>query len=133
MDRQIKLHTEVVIDSAHYLEGYEGNCSQIHGHAWRIRIWIKGYLSQLDGNGILFDFTNVKFIKDKYDHRLLNQHIPFISLNPTAENIALVIYKDLKIITKSSKFGELEFVVRVYETSIGKETWAQIGDWDEGG
>jgi 6-pyruvoyltetrahydropterin/6-carboxytetrahydropterin synthase len=133
MDRPIKLHTEVVIDSAHFLKNYEGNCANIHGHSWRCRIWIKGSSWQLNDLGILFDFTNVKKIKDRYDHKLLNECSPFNSgpfPNPTAENIALVIYNSLK----SEEFvSGLEFVVRVYETSVGKETWAQTGDWDEGG
>lgn len=124
MDYPIKLHTEVVVDSAHYLEGYDGICKNLHGHSWRIRVWIKGNSSQLDNVGILFDFTNVKtMIKDRFDHKLLND---VLALNPTAENIAISIYKGLR-----DKFPTLYFVVRVYETSIGKECWAQTGDWEE--
>jgi len=129
MDQQIKLHTEVVIDSAHFLEGYEGKCSQVHGHSWRVEVWIKGFSSQLDELGILFDFTNIQYIKDWYDHKLLNKCMPFVNgYNPTAEHMALTIYRQLKDMSKN-----LSFVVRVYETSIGKETWAQVGDWDESG
>ena len=128
MDYPIKLHMEVVIDSAHFLDGYEGKCREVHGHAWRIRIWIKGHSSQLDKLGILFDFTNVQYIKNLYDHKLLNKCMPFINdFNPTAENIALTIYHQLKELCKI----DLSFVVRVYETSIGKECWAQTGDWEE--
>lgn len=124
MDYPIKLHTEVVIDSAHYLKGYDGICKNIHGHSWRIRVWIKGNSSQLDDVGILFDFTNVKIlIKDRLDHKLLNE---VLALNPTAENIAISIYKGIK-----GQCPTLDFVVRVYETSIGKECWAQTGDWEE--
>jgi 6-pyruvoyltetrahydropterin/6-carboxytetrahydropterin synthase len=127
LEREIKLHTEVVIDSAHWLVGYNGICNRLHGHSWRIRIWVKGDASQLDKTGILFDFTNVKLIKDIYDHRCLNDIEPFSKdTNPTAENIALEIYDKFAGIR-----GDLKYVVRVYETSIGKETWAQVGDWDE--
>jgi len=128
MDQQIKLHTEVVIDSAHFLEGYKGKCSLVHGHSWLIKVWVKGFSSQLDKLGILFDFTNIQFIKDRYDHRTLNECEPFNTSNPTAENIGLTIYSQL-IAWKP----DLGFVVRVYETSVGKETWAQVGDWEEGG
>lgn len=124
MDYPIKLHTETVIDSAHFLEGYDGLCKNVHGHSWRIRVWIKGWSSMLDKVGILFDFNNIKvMIKDPLDHKLLND---VLLDNPTAENIALSIYKGLK-----SKHIALEFVVRVYETSIGKETWCETGDWEE--
>jgi len=126
LEREIKLHTELVIDSAHFLKGYDGPCANVHGHSWRVRIWVKGNASQLNETGILFDFTNVKLLKDVYDHRCLNDVAPFSGINPTAENIALVIYDEL-----SGLRGSLKYVVRVYETSIGKETWAQVGDWDE--
>jgi len=147
MEREIKLHTELVIDSAHFLVGYDGLCSRPHGHSWRIRIWVKGNASQLDETGILFDFTNVKSIKDIYDHRCLNDTSPFSEkgMNPTAENIAMVIYDKLSKVLPNFQLSKeemccqppvnvpkwLRFVVRVYETSVGKETWAQVGDWDE--
>jgi len=127
MDQQIKLHTEVVIDAAHYLRFYQGVCQRLHGHSWRVRIWIRGLSSDLDELGILYDFTNVKRIKDMYDHLCFNDVPPFNNkVNPTAEHIAIELHRLLK----EEKPG-LEFCVRVYETSIGKETWAQTGDWDE--
>jgi len=126
MDYPIKLHTEVVIDAAHFLRFYNGICQRLHGHQWRVRIWIKGSASQLDILGILYDFTNAKKIKDKYDHFCFNDVPPFDKINPTAEHIAIEIYKLLR-----EENPGLEFCVRVYETSIGKETWAQTGDWDE--
>jgi 6-pyruvoyltetrahydropterin/6-carboxytetrahydropterin synthase len=139
MDHPIKLHTEVVIDGAHCLVGYKGACQRVHGHSWRIRVWIRGYSSQLNDLGILFDFTNIKSLKDLYDHQYLNEVKPFDRINPTAENLALTIYN--KLVESGCKqqnslhpdltYAKLEFVVRVYETSIGKECWAQTGDWDE--
>ena len=30
------LKTESSFDSAHFLSGYEGKCSNLHGHRWRI-------------------------------------------------------------------------------------------------
>ena len=30
------LKTEHSFDSAHFLSGYEGKCSNIHGHRWRV-------------------------------------------------------------------------------------------------
>lgn len=122
MDYPLKLHTEFVMDVAHFLPGYDGNCSRLHGHSVRVRIWVKGFSSDLDNLGILYDFNEAKKIRDKFDHKSLNE---ILVVNPTAENIALTIYKELKI---DSMLG---FCVRVYESSIGKETWVQTGDWDE--
>lgn len=121
----LTLYTETVIDSCHYLRDYSnGPCNRMHGHSWKISIWIRGDEKYKDKVGILFDFTNVKKIKDKYDHYELNAIPPFTEINPTAENISTTIYKDLKA-TKP----ELDFKIRVYETAVGKETYCECGDF----
>ena len=53
----LKLYTETVIDSCHQLRNYDGNCSRMHGHTWKISIWIKGDSSLKNEVGILFDKT----------------------------------------------------------------------------
>jgi len=123
---ELKLYTETTINSAHFIKGYDGLCKNIHGHDWKICIWIKGDYSLCDKTGILFDFNNVKKIKEKYDHKLLNEINPFDVMNPTAENISFTIYCFLH---HESKPG-LQFKVRVYETSIGKETYCECGDFE---
>ena len=30
------LETEQSFDSAHFLSGYKGKCSNLHGHRWRV-------------------------------------------------------------------------------------------------
>ena len=122
--KKLRLHTETVIDSAHFLRNYDGKCRNIHGHGWRIRIWIEGYPDQLDRTGILFDFGNIKKIKNQYDHILLNNLKEFKTNNPTAENITLSIYQYLKKLNY-----RLEYFVRVYETSIKKITYCEYGDF----
>lgn len=121
---KITLHTEVAIDSCHKLIGYDGNCSRLHGHTWFVEIWIRGDESQRDSVGILFDFGNVKKIKDKYDHLYLNDIPPFDKINPTAENISRQIYDELKQFR-----SDLEYKVRIYETKVGKDTYCEIGDF----
>ena len=32
------IQTEASFDSAHFLKDYEGKCSNIHGHRWRIEV-----------------------------------------------------------------------------------------------
>jgi len=134
---KIILHTETTIDSAHQLKGYDGKCSQIHGHTWFIDLWVRGNKSQLDKDGILFDFGKIKKIKNLLDHRFINDH-PFFDknlefdfkgeirhgVNPTAENLSLFIYDELK-----SENPNLEYKIRLYETKIGKETYCELGDF----
>ena len=52
-------------------------------------------------------------IEDSFDHKNLNIEVPeFFELNPTAENIAVVIYN--KLISHLSKDQSLEIIL--YET-----------------
>lgn len=125
MEKYFLLKTEFVFDSAHSLRNYEGKCKNIHGHTWKVEIWIKGDSLKLDETGILFDFTNVQKLKEKLDHKYLNQEIPFfVILNPTAENISLFVYEELKKIRNDLSYG-----VRIYETLVGKETYCEYGDF----
>ena len=122
----LTVYTETVIDIAHSIRGYNGNCQHTHGHTQKICVWVRGDSRFQDKDGILFDFNNVKKIKEKYDHKLLNEINPFDVMNPTAENISFTIYCFLH---HESKPG-LQFKVRVYETSIGKETYCECGDFE---
>jgi 6-pyruvoyltetrahydropterin/6-carboxytetrahydropterin synthase len=124
-NKLLTLHTEVVLDSSHQLRGYDGNCSRLHGHTWLIEIWIKGEEQNKDEVGILFDFGNVKKIKEEFDHRFLNDIEPFNVINSTAENLTVHFYNKLK-----TERPELMFKVRVYETYVGKKTWCEYGDWE---
>ena len=122
---KLTLHTETVIDSSHYLNDYNGKCANTHGHSWFVEIWIKGEPNQLDNVGILFDFGNVKKIKEKYDHKLINTISPFDEINPTAENLSMNIYDELLEINPN-----LDYKVRIYETKVGKETYCEYGDFE---
>jgi 6-pyruvoyltetrahydropterin/6-carboxytetrahydropterin synthase len=121
---ELTLHTETVIDSSHYLKGYDGKCAAIHGHSWKLQVWIKGDSSQCDDVGILFDFGNIKKIQEKLDHKLINTISPFDEINPTAENLSIWIYNALTDINFN-----LKYKVRLYETAVGKETYCECGDF----
>lgn len=121
MNNKITLYTETVIDSCHNLRGYVGKCKNLHGHSWKISVWIQGEDSQKDSVGILFDFGNVSKIKDDLDHKYINQDVDYFKdINPTAENISLYILDYLLRVD-----CRLDYRVRVYETAVGKETFAQ--------
>ena len=115
---KITLHTEFWFDGAHYLNNYDGKCTNLHGHTWRVEVWVRGDDTQLNEVGILFDFTEVKQLHEMFDHKLVND---VIKTNPTAEHIAMFIYKHLK-----STHPNLQFKVRVYETIQPKETYVEV-------
>jgi len=106
---KIKLKTEGEFDAAHHLENYDGKCSRVHGHRWKVVVWIEGNNKDLDKAGILWDFTNLKEIINIFDHYDLNNILGF---NPTAENISIHILNLLK----TSQHKHLKFKVRVYES-----------------
>ena len=119
---QLTLYTEEVISAAHFLKGYQGKCSQMHGHTWKICVWIKGEEENKNSIGILWDFNNLKKIVNQLDHKLLND---VIEQNPSVENIALFVYKSLKDDSPC-----LLFKVRIYESMIKKESYCETGDFE---
>ena len=86
----ITLFTEEFFNAAHLLKNYNGKCSEIHGHSWKIEVWIRGEENQKNDIGLLWDFNNLKKIVDQFDHKNLNNILPD---NPTVENITGFIYK----------------------------------------
>lgn len=87
------LHKEFTFDSAHYLPNYHGKCEALHGHTYRLRVTLEG---EPDQEGMVRDFAEVKTIVQekvlsKLDHTNLND----VLKNPSAENIALWIWRQL--------------------------------------
>ena len=56
------LKTEHSFDAAHFLYGYEGKCSNIHGHRWRVVLEVCTEDLQEDGQnrGMYVDFGDLK-------------------------------------------------------------------------
>ena len=61
----IRLTKEFTFEAAHFLEGYDGACREIHGHSYRLFVTIKGEPSA-DGydpkQGMVMDFGLLKQI-----------------------------------------------------------------------
>lgn len=85
-------------DAAHALRGYRGKCENIHGHRFRVVAAVE--LRKLDEVGMAYDFSEMKRhlreIVDKFDHTCLNDLDPFQQQNPSSENIAAAIYRELQ-------------------------------------
>ena len=95
----------------HRLLDYAGKCRHLHGHNGRAVVTLEA--PALDALGMVVDFSEVKrvlgrWIDDHLDHRMLlhrddpiipelvRQNEPFVTLdvNPTAENIARLIFRE---------------------------------------
>lgn len=109
------LKTEAEFDSAHFLYGYCGKCSNIHGHRWKIcaEICSEKLISEGQTRGMIVDFgdlkKDLKEIADSLDHRLIYEKgslkpateaaledegfaVTAVDFRPTAENFSKYIY-----------------------------------------
>jgi 6-pyruvoyltetrahydropterin/6-carboxytetrahydropterin synthase len=83
------------LSAAHQLKETGGKCEKLHGHNWKIEVYVSG--PYLDPNGLLIDFQLVKKaiakVIDGLDHTFLNELALFKDLNPSSENIARIVYE----------------------------------------
>jgi 6-pyruvoyltetrahydropterin/6-carboxytetrahydropterin synthase len=93
-----QISVEKHFDAAHFLRGYRGKCEALHGHRFQVVVKIKS--SGVNDIGIAYDFAELKQhlndILAKFDHTCLNDMPPFDKVNPSSENIATIIYDELK-------------------------------------
>ena len=95
-----------------------GKCSNpnFHGHNYELIVSVTGEVDK--ETGFVIDIQTLKEIiktevENAFDHKNLNVEVEeFKNLNPTAENISVVIYNKIKPILKS----ELELEITLYET-----------------
>ena len=92
------------------------NNANYRGHNYELIIQITGTINPETGYVIdmkvLSDLAKEEVVK-KFDHKNLNLDVPeFENLNPSAENIAVVIYHKLRV----KIAAELDLKIRLYET-----------------
>ena len=89
-----EVYKEATFSGAHNLREYGGKCEALHGHNWRVRVFV--CTEQLDDLGMVVDFKVLKAAMnegiDYVDHKFLNEIEPFDEINPSAENIARFFY-----------------------------------------
>ena len=95
-----------------------GKCANpnFHGHNYELIVSVKGEIHP--ETGFVMDMKVLKNrieseIEDKFDHKNLNEEVEeFKSLNPTAENIAVVIWNKLRVKIDD----KLDLSITLYET-----------------
>ncbi len=95
-----------------------GKCSNpnYHGHNYVIETWVEGDIDPI--TGYVIDLGELKlmirkYVTDKFDHRNLNLDCAeFKNLNPTAENIAKVIWELLR----EQLDARYKLTIRLFET-----------------
>lgn len=84
---------EIEISAAHRLNlSYESPCANMHGHNWKVKVYLKS--ENLNSDGMIMDFKQIKEkVQKKLDHKIINDVVKF---NPTAENLAKFICDELE-------------------------------------
>lgn len=139
------LKNEVQFDTAHYLSGYEGKCSNIHGHRYRMVVELASETLHPDGQqrGMLADFgdvkTMMKSIADQYDHKLLIEEnedgclvaqtlaqvpnsfaVKMVPYRPTAEEMSRAIFYQIK------EAGYPVYSVEIFETPVNSCIYREV-------
>ena len=118
----------------HRLLNYSGKCRHLHGHNGLAVIVLEA--PQLDERGMLVDFTDIKavlrtWIDQELDHRMIlheadpvlptlremGEPVYVIRENPTAENIARLIYE------RAREHGFPVLEVTLWETTKASATY----------
>ncbi len=125
---RVTVHRRAHFNSAHRLYRKDwsdeknaeifGKCSNpnFHGHNYELVVSLTGEIDK--ETGYVFDLGKLKKIikeevEEPFDHKNLNIEVEeFKNLNPTAENISVVIYHKLRRIIPS----HLDIEITLYET-----------------
>lgn len=111
-----RLHNSALSDEENALLFGKCNYPNYHGHNYELTVKVTGEINPK--TGYVIDMKELsKIIKDtvieKFDHKNLNLDTQeFKNLNPTAENIAVVIYN----LIKPKLASHLELRITLYET-----------------
>lgn len=102
--------------AAHQLRNYNGRCENLHGHNWKVDVYIQA--ESVNDIGLAIDFKELKdstdYLLEQVEHRFINEVFPFTEINPSSENIAKWLYDGL---TKKLNDGNLKVsTVRVWES-----------------
>ena len=128
MNNKVSVYRKEHFNAAHRLhnpawddarnEKVFGKCNNphYHGHNYELLVKLTGVPDA--ATGYVYDLKKLselvqEHVIEKFDHKNLNEDVAeFKELNPTAENIAVVIYNILRPKIES----EFELQIRLYET-----------------
>jgi 6-pyruvoyltetrahydropterin/6-carboxytetrahydropterin synthase len=114
---ELKINTQFA--AAHRLENFNGKCEALHGHNWKVEVFLGG--AELDGSGLLLDFGVVKArtreVLEEIDHKYLNELEAFRDQNPSSENLARYLFDRLRVALNRDRVKVLRVNVWESDTS----------------
>jgi 6-pyruvoyltetrahydropterin/6-carboxytetrahydropterin synthase len=124
---KVGIYKEVQIDTSHRLLHYKGKCANLHGHRWKIEVWMEGEPDP--ATQILIDYSLIKQVITKYDHQIiLNRDDPMVPRieefhpvittqgEPTSELMAVLIRDDLSAICRERRIKATVTRIRIWES-----------------
>ena len=73
-----RIYKEVFFEATHRLIHYRGKCFRLHGHQWRVEVWIEGTADER--TGIVLDYNCIKEVVGQFDHQvILNAEDPMVA------------------------------------------------------
>ena len=115
--------------SAHALRHYQGKCESLHGHNSSVEMVVEGETLTPDTE-LVVDFTVLK--KELraelalIDHVNLNEYPPFDTVNPSSENLARYLYRNMKV--RLAAMPIRLYSLTVGETAMQSATYMEIDD-----
>ena len=141
----IRVTKEFSFEMSHLLEGYDGLCSQIHGHSYRFFVTVKGtpaHDAADPKNGMVMDFGQLKklvgeLIVERFDHSLVVRRseemapvldvlksrfsrIIEVGYQPTCENMAAEF---AAVIAPALPAGVKLHSLKLHETATSYAEW----------
>ena len=111
--------------AAHLLSEIGGKCEELHGHNFKVEVTVGS--PELNSEGILIDFRLLKKwlkeILDQMDHQHLNDLPFFKDKNPSSENIACFLYREMQ--SKVADSGIKMLHVKVWESESAAVTYKE--------
>ncbi len=117
-----RIYKEAFFEASHRLIHYQGKCFRLHGHQWRVEVWMEGSVDEQ--TQILVDYNCIKNVVNRFDHQvILNQDDPMVEClsrhqdvvttpgDPTSELLARLIARMIN--EECAERGEDATVIKI--------------------
>ena len=122
-----RIYKNAYFDASHRLLHYNGKCANLHGHRWKVEVWVRGSVDRV--TGILADYNLIRETIEHYDHQvILNEQDPMATCleqfqpvirtpgDPTSELLADIIRERINSECTATGLDAVVVKIRVWES-----------------
>jgi len=122
-----RIYKNAYFDASHRLLHYNGKCANLHGHRWKVEVWVRGSVDKV--TGILVDYNLIRETIEQYDHQvILNEQDPMVEClerfqpvittpgDPTSELLAEIIRERINSECTAAGLDAIVLRIRVWES-----------------